>query len=90
MMESVYHVGLHGNRILMAMGETIIGWLLIRQAAIAITQLPEAVGQDVSFYRGKIAAAKFFARERLPEVTLHQKIITNSALDLMELTEEDF
>ena len=90
MMESVYHVGLHGNRILMAMGETIIGWLLIRQAAIAVTQLPEAVGEDVSFYRGKIAAAKFFARERLPEVTLHQKIITNSALDLMELTEEDF
>jgi len=48
------------------------------------------VGDDVAFYRGKIAAAKFFARERLPEVTLHQKVIANSVLDLMELTEEDF
>ena len=73
MMESVYHVGLHGNRILMALGETVVGWLLIRQAAIAVAKLPEAVGDDVHFYKGKITAARFFARERLPEVTFAPK-----------------
>ncbi|MBL91632.1 MAG: acyl-CoA dehydrogenase [Myxococcales bacterium] len=90
MMESVYHVGLHGNRILMALGETVVAWLLIRQAAVAATKLPDAVGADAHFYKGKITAARFFARERLPEVTLHQKVVSNSVLDLMELQEEDF
>jgi len=90
MMESVYHVGLQGNRILMALGETVVGWLLIRQAALAVEKLPAAAGDDVAFYKGKIAAAQFFSRERLPEVTLHQKVVATSVLDLMELTEEDF
>lgn len=90
MMESVYHVGLHGNRILMALGETVVGWLLIRQAALALECLPSAAGDDVHFYRGKIAAARFFARERLPEVALHERVVGNSVLDLMELQEDDF
>ena len=90
MMESVYHVGLHGNRILMALGETVVGWLLIRQAALALECLPSATGDDVHFYRGKIAAARFFARERLPEVALHERVVGNSVLDLMELQEDDF
>ena len=86
-MESVYHVGLHANRILFSLGDTLIGWLLIRQAAVAVEALPDAVGDDVAFYQGKIAAAKFFAQERLPEVVCNQKIIAGSVLDLMELDE---
>ena len=38
----------------------------------------------------KIAAAKFFAQERLPEVVCNQKIIAGSVLDLMELDEAAF
>ena len=50
MMESVYHVGLHGNRILMVMGNN--HWLVInRQAAIAITQPPEVIGQTCLLLR---------------------------------------
>ena len=89
-MESVYHVGLHGNRILFSVGDTFLGWLLIRQAAVAIEALPNAVGDDVAFYEGKIAAARFFAKERLPEVICNQKVIAGSELNLMELSEDSF
>jgi alkylation response protein AidB-like acyl-CoA dehydrogenase len=89
-MESVYHVGLHGNRILFSVGDTFLGWLLIRQAAVALEALPNAVGADVAFYEGKIAAARFFAKERLPEVICNQKVIAGSELNLMELSEEAF
>ena len=62
MMESVYHVGLHGNRILMAMGNYY--WLVAYSPSGSCgNAITSGVGDDVSFYRGKIAAAKFFARE---------------------------
>ena len=89
-MESVYHVGLHANRILFSVGDTFLGWLLIRQAAAAFEALPNAVGDDVAFYEGKIAAARFFAKERLPEVVCNQKVIAGSELNLMELSEAAF
>ncbi len=87
--ESVYHVGFQGNRILFALAETVIAWLLIRQAAVALER--KAVNPaDSVFYDSKVAAARFFCREVLPNVTLVRKLVESSSLDLMELPEEAF
>lgn len=87
--ESVYHAGLQGNRILFALADLIVGWLLIRHAAAAIrgrAQRPE----DKAFYEGKIASARYFAREVLPGLTLARKLVEQSTLDLMAVPDEAF
>ena len=88
--ESVYHVGLNANRVLSGLAETVIGWLLIRHAAIATTQLATAQGAEKDFYEGKVAAAKFYAQTVLPNLTLSRKLIENSTLDLMNVSENAF
>lgn len=87
--ESLYHVGLVANRILFALSEVLIGWQLVKHAVIAQKKLAEA-GPDKAYYQGKIASAKFFARECLPTVALHKKVIESADLSLMELPEEAF
>lgn len=88
--ESVHHVGLQANRVLMTLAEVIIGWLLIRHAALALEKLPGAEGPDVAFYKGKVASAQFFAKNVLPASTLTRKLVEASSLDLMELEDELF
>jgi len=88
--ESYYHVGLHGNRILLSIAELVIGWLLVRQAEVAIANREKASAEDRAFYEGKLASARFYCQNTLPGLTLSRKIIEKSGLDLMELREEAF
>jgi len=88
--ESFYHVGLQGNRILLGIAELVIGWLLVKQAEVAIKNLQKAALEDKAFYEGKIAAAKFYCQQTLPNLSLTRKIIENSNLDLMELNDAAF
>ena len=88
--ESVYHVGLHGNKILYAVAEVVIAWLLVRHAAIALAKLPDAKGSDKAFYEGKVASARWFCRQVLPGLTLTRKLVENSELSIMEIPEEAF
>lgn len=88
--ESAYHAGLQGNRILFACAELVIGWLLLKHAAIAEQKLPNAAGPDRDFYRGKMASARYFATEVLPNLTLARKLVEASTLQLMELPDEIF
>ena len=90
MNESIYHVGLQGNRILFSLAELTIGWLLVRQAEIAATALDEATGRDKAFYEGKLACAHFFSQEVFPGLTLARKQVEASSLDVMELSDESF
>src|SRR5207249_2793668 len=67
---SVYKVGQHSVRLLMAVGDLMVGWLLQRQAEIALARLDEgAAAKDKAFYEGKVAVATFFARNVLPELS---------------------
>jgi hypothetical protein len=83
-------VGFSANRVLFSVAETVIGWLLLKHAAVAIKKLPEATGADKAFYEGKVASARHFVKEVLPNVALHKKIIENSDLSLMDLDEGAF
>lgn len=88
--ESLYHIGLHSTRILFALSELVIGWLLVRQAGIAADKVEDAKGDEKFFYMGKIASAKYFCSEELPRIGLTRKVIKDSTLYLMELPEEAF
>ena len=83
--DSLYHVGLQGNRILFAIAELVIGWRLVASAQIAAQKLPSARGDDRGFYEGKLASARFFATQVLPGLTLARKLVEQSELGLMKL-----
>ncbi len=88
--ESVHHVGLQGNRILMATAETVLAWLLVRHAAIALAKRDGASDDDRAYYDGKVASARFFCREVLPNVAYARGHIERSAMDIMDLPVEVF
>jgi alkylation response protein AidB-like acyl-CoA dehydrogenase len=88
----VYKVGLNTVRLLMALGDLVIGWLLLTHAEIALRKLDEiaADSADHDFYAGKLAAARFFAATVLPRLAAERKIAEETTLDLMDLPEAAF
>ncbi|WFB08547.1 acyl-CoA dehydrogenase [Streptomyces sp. LX-29] len=85
--KAIYKVGLNATRLLMATGDVALGYLLLKGAAVATEKLPSASAKDVAFYTGKIAAAKFFAKEILPGVSVQRTIAESVDQSLMELDE---
>ena len=88
--DSLYHVGLQGNRVLFATAEVVIGWLLVRQAVVAAAARETAQAGERDFYDGKLAAVRFYARNVLPGLTLTRKLVEQSTLELMEVPEAAF
>lgn len=72
---NLYKVGQNTTRFLLAAGDLVVGWLLLRQADVALTALEAgAEGSDKDFYTGKVAAAQFFARNVLPRLAAERAI----------------
>jgi alkylation response protein AidB-like acyl-CoA dehydrogenase len=88
----VYKAGLNTTRLLIALGDLVIGWLLLTHAEIALRRLDEldAGAADREFYAGKVGAARFFAATVLPRLAAERKITEETTLDLMELPEGAF
>ncbi|MBE1550988.1 hypothetical protein GGC64_005028 [Mycobacterium sp. OAS707] len=87
----LYRLGLESVRFLLAVGDLLIGWLLLRQAEIALDALDSDVSdRDRAFYTGKAAVAKFFAKNVLPRLTAERKIVEAVDLALMDLGEDSF
>lgn len=89
--ERIYKVGLNTTRVLMALGDLVVSWLLLRHAAVALTALAGTPSpRDRAFYEGKVAAARWFAASVLPELTARRVVVEATDLSLMELDEAAF
>ena len=88
----IYKAGLNTTRLLMALGDLVIGWLLLTHADIALRRLDEigAGHPDRDFYAGKLSAGRFFAATVLPRLAVERTIAEETTLDLMELPEGAF
>jgi alkylation response protein AidB-like acyl-CoA dehydrogenase len=88
----IYKAGLNTTRLLMALGDLVIGWLLLTHAEVALRELDQldAGAPDHDFYAGKLAAARFFAATVLPRLAVERKVAEETALDLMDLPEGGF
>jgi hypothetical protein len=88
----IYKVGLNTNRLLLALGDLVIGWLLCRQAEIALNGLADdgISVADQAFYTGKVAAAQFFCAQILPRLAAERAIAEATTGDLMAVPEEAF
>jgi alkylation response protein AidB-like acyl-CoA dehydrogenase len=88
---SIYKVGQNTVRVLMSAGDLLIGWLLLRQADIALVALDGGVSdKDRSFYEGKVAVASFFARNVLPELSSRRAVVEGTDNSLMDVDEAAF
>jgi alkylation response protein AidB-like acyl-CoA dehydrogenase len=98
--ESLYHAGLQGNRVLMALAELCIGWLLIRHAALASLKLAALSGaaatgegsgdNDQAYYTGKVASARFYCAEVLPRLAIERRLVEQSSLMVMQVPDAAF
>ncbi len=88
----IYRVGLNTTRLLLALGDLIIGWQLGRQAEVALARLDQGglSASDEAFYQGKVAVAGFFAATVLPRLAAEREIAESTSLDAMELPEDAF
>ncbi len=87
----VHRAGQHSVRLLMALGELLVGWLLLRRAQVALETLDGAgPSRDRAFYQGKVAVARFFAATRLPLLSAERTIVEHADDTLMELAEDGF
>ncbi|WP_034089282.1 acyl-CoA dehydrogenase [Streptacidiphilus albus] len=88
---NMYLVGQNTTRLLLASGDVVLGWLLLRQAAVAQAKLAAgASDRDVAFYQGKIAAARLFTRTVLPPVHAQRLLVEGVDNAIMDLPEAAF
>jgi hypothetical protein len=90
--KQLYKIGLNTTRLLLGLGDLIVGWLLLRQADVALTALGggDVSDSDKAFYNGKVAAAQFFCQTVLPRLSSDRAITEATTLDVMDLPEESF
>jgi hypothetical protein len=97
---SIYKVGQNNMRLLLALGDLVIGWLLLRQAEVALAALdrldssgsqPGRNSQaDRDFYTGKVAAARFFAGTVLPQLSAVRAVVEAVDNEIMTLPDSAF
>jgi alkylation response protein AidB-like acyl-CoA dehydrogenase len=88
---NVYKVGLNTTRLLMALGDVICAWLLLRGAQVALDRLnAELAPDEKAFYEGKVASGRWFARTVLPKLAAERAIAESTDLGVMDLDETAF
>ncbi len=89
---NVYKVGQNTTRLLLSAGDLMVGYLLLRQAASALTKLDDngLSATDRAFYEGKPAVAHFFAQTMLPELTARRAVVESMDNALMDVAESAF
>ncbi|MDO5502502.1 MAG: acyl-CoA dehydrogenase [Actinomycetia bacterium] len=88
---NLYKVGQNTTRFLLSAGDLVVGWLLLRQAEVALDALAGDVSEkDKDFYTGKVAAAKFYARQVFPRLAAERVMAEGIDNDLMDVPESAF
>ncbi|MGZ4549596.1 MAG: acyl-CoA dehydrogenase [Blastococcus sp.] len=85
-MTALYKVAQNTSRLLLAVGDLVTAWLLVRQSEVALAALSGEVSEkDRFFYEGKLAATRFFTTQVLPRLTSERAIVENTDNALMEV-----
>jgi len=79
--QSVYHVGLQGNRILFSLAELVIGWRLVVNANVALGKLPAAAATTRPSIRASSRARASTRSTLLPGISLAKKYVEQSDLE---------
>jgi len=85
-------VPLNANRFLEMMSELVVGWLLLEQGVLAHQALAGVASghPDAAFYEGKIAVARYFARNVLPAVSAKLELLGNEDDTALQISDSAF
>jgi hypothetical protein len=87
----LYLIGLHSRRALLALGDVLVGWLLLRQADIAEGRLAQPCSPAArDFYRAKRATCRFFIMEVLPRLGADRVVVECGDASLMDVAPAQF
>jgi alkylation response protein AidB-like acyl-CoA dehydrogenase len=80
------------NRFLEMMSETVLGWLLLEQAVIAVQKMQSLAADhpDRAFYEGKVFSAKYFAANVLPGVAFKAQLIAKEDRSVLDISAASF
>ncbi|HBV89141.1 MAG TPA: acyl-CoA dehydrogenase [Desulfosporosinus sp.] len=82
-------IGLYATRTLFICAQVVVAESLLEQALIAQKQIDQSADHfDINFYKGKVASAKYYAKNILPNVFILSEIIKNTDLSSQECPEE--
>jgi alkylation response protein AidB-like acyl-CoA dehydrogenase len=89
---NIYKVGQNTTRLLLAAGDLMIGYLLVRHAVVALDALDRdgLSSTERAFYEGKAAVAHFFTQTVLPELAARRTVVESTDNALMDLAEQAF
>ena len=73
-----------------AAGHIVIAWMWLKQAVAASNGLGSGDAGDVAFYKGKLAATKFFFRYELPKSSAGLSLVAGLDSTCYDLTAEQF
>jgi hypothetical protein len=81
----------HAYPLLDAMGDVVMGWMLLWRASIAQEQLERgAKKKDLAFYEGQVKSAEFFIRAILPVTSGKLEAIQGAVPAAVEISEAAF
>jgi butyryl-CoA dehydrogenase len=73
-----------------AMGHIVVAWLWLWQALTAEEGLQTAIDKDLEFYKGKLAACRFFFKYELPKVESQLDLVGQLDDTCLSLNKEAF
>ena len=73
-----------------AFGHTVIAWIWLRQALAAQRGLARGEAADAAFYRGKLAACRWFFRWELPKTRQWHELLRSLDDTTLRITSEEF
>jgi len=88
--DKLHLVPLVANRFLQMMSQLAVGWLLLDAGVIAHQALSKASGQEKSFYEGKVASARWYARNVLPEVKVQGEMVLREDSTPLDIADAAF
>jgi hypothetical protein len=66
-------------------GHTVVAWLWLRQALIALAGLATATPDDGDFYQGKLQACAYFFRWELPQTRAQAELLNSLDRTCLEM-----
>ena len=73
-----------------AFGHTVIAWIWLRQALAAQRGLADGIAADADFYRGKLAACRWFYRWELPKTRQWHELLRSLDDTTLTMPPESF
>lgn len=80
----------NSHEYLLLMGHVVMAWMWLRQATVAAAKITDAVGDDRSFFAGKLMAARYFFIHELPKTGPQAALLASLDTTVLDMPNEGF